>query len=259
MIWLPFHPRKRLPYGKRSRATGRFPLEMEWMMRLLVVEDDPGASRFLGQGLTEEGHEVATASDGNTGLAMALEGGFDVILLDVMLPGIDGLEVAKQLRAEGHDTPVLMLTARDSTGDAVKGLDAGADDYLAKPFDFEELLARVRALGRRASGGGLPDVLRIADLELNRIRRTVVRNGRRIHLAPREFRLLEHFMLHPEQPQSRDVLLSRVWDMDMDPGTNVVDANISTLRRKLEDAEGQRLIVTVRGVGYAISAGNPDG
>ncbi len=223
-------------------------------MRLLVVEDDVGACRFLRQGLAEEGHDVAVAPNGEAGLKLGLEREFDVILLDIMLPKLDGLAVARRLREEGVDTPILMLTARDSTGDAVRGLDAGGDDYLTKPFDFEELLARVRALARRGTGAGLPDLLRVGDLELNRIRRTVFRKGRRIHLAPREFRLLEHFMLHVDQPQTRETLLSRVWDMDSDPGTNVVDANVSTLRRKLEDFGTRRLIVTVRGVGYAITA-----
>ena len=223
-------------------------------MRLLVAEDDTKAARFLVQGLEEEGHAVDVAADGNTAAQLGQVHPYDVIVLDVMLPGQDGLAVANQLRRSGITAPILMLTARDATSDVVRGLDAGADDYLTKPFAFDELVARVRALGRRASGAG-HGPLRLADLELDRVRRLVKRGTRRIDLAPREFRLLEHFMLHPEHVLTRTNLLDKVWDMTFDPGTNVVDAHISNLRKKLEEGGGSRLIHTVRGVGYVLRTG----
>ena len=225
-------------------------------MRVLVVEDDAKAARFLVQGLEEEGHAVDVAGDGETGTRLGLLHPYDLVILDVMLPAKDGLQVAAELRRGGITTPVLMLTARDSTADVVRGLDAGADDYLPKPFAFDELLARVRALGRRASGEPHGQ-LRIADLELDRIRRTVRRGNRKIDLAPREFRLLEHMMLHPEHVLTRTNLLDKVWDMSFDPGTNVVDAHISNLRKKLEEGGESRLVHTVRGVGYVLRTSEP--
>jgi len=224
-------------------------------MRVLVVEDDAKAARFLRQGLEEEGHAVDVAVDGVEGVQLGAVNPYDVIVLDIQLPRKNGLQVAAELRRDGTTTPILMLTGRDASADIIRGLDAGADDYLTKPFDFDELLARVRALGRRQATGGPHGILRLGDLELDRVRRTVRRGTRRIELAPREFRLLEYFMLHAEQVLTRTSLLEKVWDMMFDPGTNVVDAHISNLRKKLEEGGEPRLIQTVRGVGYLMRAG----
>jgi two-component system OmpR family response regulator len=224
-------------------------------MRVLVVEDDAKAARFLRQGLEEEGHAVDVAVDGVEGIQLGAVNPYDVIVLDIQLPRKNGLQVASELRRDGTTTPILMLTGRDASADIIRGLDAGADDYLTKPFDFDELLARVRALGRRQATGGPHGLLRLGDLELDRVRRTVRRGTRRIELAPREFRLLEYFMLHAEQVLTRTNLLEKVWDMMFDPGTNVVDAHISNLRKKLEEGGEPRLIQTVRGVGYLMHAG----
>jgi len=224
-------------------------------MRVLVVEDDAKAARFLRQGLEEEGHAVDVAVDGVEGVQLGAVNPYDVIVLDIQLPRKNGLQVAAELRRDGTTTPILMLTGRDASADIIRGLDAGADDYLTKPFDFDELLARVRALGRRQATGGPHGILRLGDLELDRVRRTVRRGTRRIELAPREFRLLEYFMLHAEQVLTRTSLLEKVWDMMFDPGTNVVDAHISNVRKKLEEGGEPRLIHTVRGVGYLMRAG----
>ena len=223
-------------------------------MRVLVVEDDAKAARFLRQGLEEEGHAVDVAVDGVEGVQLGAVNPYDVIVLDIQLPRKNGLQVAAELRRDGTTTPILMLTGRDASADIIRGLDAGADDYLTKPFDFDELLARVRALGRRQATGGPHGILRLGDLELDRVRRTVRRGTRRIELAPREFRLLEYFMLHAEQVLTRTSLLEKVWDMMFDPGTNVVDAHISNVRKKLEEGGEPRLIHTVRGVGYLMRA-----
>ena len=220
-------------------------------LRILVVEDDGKAARFLKQGLEEEGHTVDVAEDGESGARHGHASPYDLIVLDVQLPGLNGLELARDLRRSGVDTPILMLTARDATQDVVRGLDAGADDYLTKPFAFDELLARVRALTRRQTGGST-SVLRYDDLEMDRLRRTVRRRGRPVELSPREFRLLEFLLLHPEQVVARTRLLQAVWDMDFDPETNVVEAHISNLRRKLEDGGRPRLVQTVRGAGYSL-------
>ena len=225
-------------------------------MRILVVEDDPKTARFLKQGLEEEGHAVDLAGDGDEGAFLGHLNPYDLIVLDIQLPKRNGLQLSADLRREGVDVPILMLTGRDSTPDVVRGLNAGADDYLTKPFDFDELVARVNALTRRrATGGaGIGGVLRYDDLEMNRLLRQVRRGGRSIELSPREFRLLEYFLLHPEEVVTRVQLLEKVWDMSFDPETNVVDAHISNLRKKLEQAGG-RLIQTVRGAGYALRAG----
>jgi two-component system OmpR family response regulator len=223
-------------------------------MRILLVEDDPKAARFVREGLEEEGHTVDLASDGVEGAQLGHLNPYDLIVLDIQLPRKDGLEVSRELRREGVDTPILMLTGRDTTTDIVRGFDAGADDYLTKPFDFDVLLARVRALTRRQVGtvGGF---LRFEDLELDRVRRTARRGARRIDLSPREFRLLEYFVLHPGQVLTRTTLLEQVWDMSFDPETNVVEAHMSNVRRKLEEGGEPRLIHTIRGSGYELRIG----
>lgn len=222
-------------------------------MRILVVEDDPKTARFVKQGLEEEGHAVDLAADGEEGSYLGHLNPYDLVLLDIQLPKKNGLQLSAELRREGIEVPILMLTARDSTQDIVRGLNAGADDYLTKPFDFDELLARVNALTRRRTGVA-SGVLRFRDLELERLKRQVRRGGRLIDLSPREFRLLEYFMLHPDEVVTRVQLLEKVWDMSFDPETNVVDAHISNLRKKLERQGEPRLIQTVRGAGYALRA-----
>ena len=223
-------------------------------MRILVVEDDQKAARFLKQGLEEEGHAVDVAADGEEGAQLGHLSPYDLIVLDVLLPKKSGLELSRELRREGVETPILMLTGRDSTADIVRGLDAGADDYLAKPFAFDEFLARVRALTRRR-GPVIAGTLRYEDLEMDRLQRAVTRGGRLIDLSPREFRLLEYLLLHPEELVTRTMLLQKVWNMSFDPETNVVDAHVSNLRRKLEEGGRYRLIQTVRGAGYMLRSG----
>ena len=226
------------------------------MSRILVVEDDPKAARFLKQGLEEEGHAVDVAADGEQGAQLGHLNPYDLIVLDIQLPRKDGLELSRELRRLGVETPILMLTGRDTTQDVVRGLDAGADDYLTKPFAFDELLARVRALTRRQATG-VSGVLRYDDLELDRLRGAVTRGGRPLDLSPREFRLLEYFLLHPEELVGRAALLQQVWQMSFDPETNVVEAHMSNLRRKLEEGGRTRLIQTIRGSGYMLRAGEP--
>jgi two-component system OmpR family response regulator len=222
-------------------------------MRILVVEDELKVARFLRQALEEEGHAVDAAGDGVEAGNLAHVNQYDLILLDVQLPRKDGLQVAAELRRAGSQSPILMLTSRDSTQDVVRGLNAGADDYLTKPFALEELLARVNALTRRQPGA-VTGTLRYQDLEMDRLKRRVKRAGQRLDFSPREFRLLEFFLLNPERTVSRSLLLEKVWDMSFDPGTNVVDAHISIVRKKLEDHGRSRLIQTVRGAGYALRA-----
>ena len=220
-------------------------------MRVLVVEDETKVARFLKQALEEEGHAVDVAGDGVEGGNLASINLYDLILLDVQLPRMDGLQLAAELRRSGLQCPILMLTSRDSTQDVVRGLNAGADDYLTKPFALEELLARVNAITRRQQGPAT-GILRYQDLEMDRLKRLVKRGGKALDFSPREFRLLEFFLLNPERVVSRTTLLEKVWDMSFDPETNVVDAHMSNLRKKLEDGDRPRLIQTVRGAGYAL-------
>ena len=222
-------------------------------MRILVVEDDRKVASFIKQGLQEEGHAVDVATDGDQACSLAHLYGYDAILLDVMLPRESGFEVAAKLRREGRNTPILMLTARDASEDIIRGLDAGADDYLTKPFRFEELLARLRALTRRGGGGGAhPDALHFGPITVDRLKHRALVNGARLDLTPKEFHLLEYFLLHADQVVRRTTLLEKVWDMNFDPESNVVDVHLGNLRRKLAAATGDRLLQTVRGVGFAL-------
>lgn len=224
-------------------------------MRILVVEDERKVAGFIRQGLEEEGHRVEVAGDGAAALDLAAEGPpYDLIVLDLMLPVRDGFSVLEVLRGRGVRTPVLVLTARDSVGDKVAGLDRGADDYLTKPFAFEEFLARVRALLRR-SGEPRPPILRVADLALDPATREVTRGGRRIALTAREYALLEYFMRNPGRVLTRPMIAEHVWGIDFDTETNIIDVYVGYLRKKI-DAEGEpRLLHTVRGAGYALKAG----
>jgi two-component system, OmpR family, copper resistance phosphate regulon response regulator CusR len=220
-------------------------------MRILVVEDDRKVAGFIEQGLREEGYAVDVARDGEEATMLAHVNEYDVILLDVVLPKKNGFQVAMELRSEGRNTPILMLTSRGAIEDRVRGLDAGADDYLAKPFPFDELLARIRALVRRGGAERL-DVLRYDAVVLDRLRHTATANDRPLDLTPKEFQLLEYFLLHAEEVVRRTTLLEKVWDMQFDPESNVIDVHIKNLRRKLIEATGQRLLANVRGVGFSL-------
>jgi DNA-binding response OmpR family regulator len=223
-------------------------------MRLLVVEDDRSLAEALRRGLVQEGNVVDVAHRGDEGMELAASGVHDAVIMDVMLPGIDGMEAAKRLRAQGLHVPILMLTARDALTDRLAGFDAGADDYLTKPFAFQELLARLRAIGRR---GGAPiedERLVVGDLVMDTRSHEVSRGGKVIDLAPREYALLEFLMRNQGQALSRTMILDRVWEYGFDSFANVVDATILRLRKAIDDGYDQQLIQTVRGVGYRIKA-----
>ena len=222
-------------------------------MRILVVEDDRKVARFLQKGLREERYAVDVCTDGETGAHWAQVNEYDVIILDVMLPGKDGIELCREVRRRSITTPIIMLTARDALDDRVKGLDAGADDYLAKPFAFEELLARVRALLRRSQKYKTAE-LKVADLEMDPVTRRVSRNGRAIVLTGKEYALLEYFMRNPGRVLSETVIAEHVWDMDFDPATNVISVYVHHLRQKIDKGFALKLIRTVRGVGYMMKA-----
>ena len=222
-------------------------------MRILVVEDDRKVASFIRKGLTEEGYAADVASDGETGLAMGLDRLHDVIVLDVMLPRKPGFQVVRELRQAKVSTPVLLLTARDAVEDKVQGLDAGADDYLTKPFAFAELLARIRALLRRGTAARAP-VLQIADLTLDPAVRTVTRGGEAISLTNREFALLEYLMRNTGRVLTRTMIAEHVWDYSFDSGTNVIDVYVNYLRKKIDAGRERKLIHTVRGVGYVLKA-----
>jgi DNA-binding response OmpR family regulator len=225
-------------------------------MRLLVVEDERKMAELLRQGLSEEGHSVTLAAEGRQGLGMAEAGEFDLLILDVMLPGLTGFEIAQRLRAKGNQTPILMLTARDATSDVVEGLNLGADDYLTKPFSFEVLLARVRALGRR---GPIPRpvVLKAAGLAVNQGTRDVTRENRRIALTRTEYAILELLLRNAGRVVTRDALIESVWGNDSDIESNTLDAFVRLLRGKVEEPGKPRLIRTIRGVGYSLGGEEP--
>jgi DNA-binding response OmpR family regulator len=220
-------------------------------MKVLVVEDDRKVAGFIEQGLREEGYVVDIAADGEEATMLAHVYEYDVVLLDVVLPKKNGFQVAQELRREGRNTPILMLTSRDAVEDIVRGLDSGADDYLSKPFRFDELLARIRALVRRGGAERL-EILRYGPLTLDRLRHVAMANEKPLDLTPKEFQLLEYFLLHPEEVVRRTQLLEKVWDMHFDPESNVVDVHVGNLRRKLLLACGGQLIQTVRGVGFSL-------
>ncbi|MES1026572.1 response regulator transcription factor [Gloeocapsa sp. BRSZ] len=225
-------------------------------MRVLLVEDEPGMVQFIRQGLNEISYAVDVVTDGCTGLDYALSVEYDALILDIMLPKMDGLQLLRKLRSQGITTPVLLLTARDGVSDRVEGLDAGADDYLAKPFAFPELLARLRALLRRPPLQ-LNPVLQVADLEMDVANRTVHRGRKRIDLSPREFALLEYLMRHPRQILTRDQIMEHIWNADFYGESNVVDVYIGYLRRKIDQGFSIPLLHTVRGVGYRLTT-SPD-
>jgi two-component system copper resistance phosphate regulon response regulator CusR len=220
-------------------------------MKLLIVEDEPKVGDYLKQGLSEAGFVVDLERDGNDGLHAALEGEYDLVVLDVMLPGLDGWQVLQAIRHEGKQTPVLFLTARDRTEERVKGLELGADDYLVKPFAFSELLARVRTLLRRGRITESP-VLKVADLELDLLRRRALRGRERIDLTAKEFALLELFMRRQGEVLPRSLIASQVWDMNFDSDTNAIDVAVRRLRAKVDDPFEPKLIHTVRGMGYVL-------
>jgi two-component system OmpR family response regulator len=224
-------------------------------MRLLVIEDDRDAADYLVKALREVGHVADRAGDGEEGLALAIDGGYDVLIVDRMLPKLDGLAVIGQLRGKKVTTPALILSALGAVDDLVKGLRAGGDDYLPKPYSFSELLARVEVLARRHAGRGEDTHYRVGDLELDRLSHRVVRGKEEIPLQPREFRLLEYLMKHAGQVVTRTMLLENVWDYHFDPQTNVIDVHISRLRSKIDKGFAQPLLHTVRGAGYMIRDG----
>lgn len=224
-------------------------------MRILVVEDDRKSRDDLVNALAGDGHAMADADDGETGLAKAVTGEFDVLVVDRLLPRMDGLTLVRELREAGVGTPALFLTALGSAEDRVAGLTGGGDDYLVKPFHYEELAARLNLLGRRSEAPRHANILRYRGLVLDRLRRTAERDGVRLLLKPLEFRLLEHFMLHPDRVFTRMMLLEQIWGFRFDPQTNIVETHISHLRRKIDAPDQPSLICTVRHAGYCLRAG----
>jgi two-component system OmpR family response regulator len=221
-------------------------------MRILIIEDDREAADAMSRGLTESGFETAVAADGELGLEAARKGGFDVLVVDRMMPKMDGVKVVETLRREGDQTPVLFLSALGEVGDRVAGLKAGGDDYLVKPYAFPELIARVEALSRRRETGSVSTSIKVGDLEMDLLGRTVHRAGQEIDLQPREFQLLEYLMRHAGQSVTRTMLLEKVWEYHFDPQTNVIDVHISRLRSKIDKGFPRAMLQTVRGAGYRL-------
>lgn len=221
-------------------------------MQILLVEDEPAVASMLNKGLAEEGHTVTVAPDGRLGLEMATTNNYQVIILDVMLPGLNGIELCRQLRKNENHTPILMLTALGTTDNLVTGLDAGADDYITKPFKFRELSARLRSLSRRGQSAEPERILRLADLEMNLTARIVERSGQQLSLTATEYRLLEYLMKNKGRVLSRLDLLENVWGIDFNLGTNVVDVYVNYLRKKVERSQFPKLIHTVIGMGYTM-------
>ncbi len=224
-------------------------------MRVLIIEDDRETAQFLQKSLKESGHSADVAGDGETGLSMAQGGGYDILVVDRMLPRLDGLSVVKELRGEGFRTPVLILSALGDVDDRVKGLRAGGDDYLTKPYAYSEFLARIEALARRAVPEEQETRYVVGDLVLDRLSHRVTRGTEQIQLQPREYRLLEYLMKHAGQVVTRTMLLENVWDYHFDPQTNVIDVHVSRLRSKIDKGFERPLLHTVRGAGYMVRDG----
>jgi two-component system copper resistance phosphate regulon response regulator CusR len=223
-------------------------------MKILIVEDEPKTGTYLERGLTEAGFVVDCARDGRDGLHLALTRSYDLVLLDVMLPGMDGWEILREIRRAGRQAPVMYLSARDQVGDRVKGLELGADDYLVKPFSFSELLARVRTLLRRGTALSASENIKVSDLALDSLRHFVMRGGKRINVTAKEFSLLELLMRRQGEVLPRALIASQVWDMNFDSDTNVIDVAVRRLRAKVDDDFAVKLIHTVRGMGYVLQA-----
>jgi len=221
-------------------------------MRILIIEDDFDAAEAMQRGLTEAGYDCSHAGDGEAGLNASRKGGYDVLIVDRMMPKMNGVQVVEAIRREGDATPVLFLSALGEVGDRVDGLKAGADDYLVKPYAFPELIARVEALSRRRETGAVATTLKVGDLEMNLIARTVHRGEAEIDLQPREFQLLEFMMRHAGQSVTRTMLLEKVWEYHFDPQTNVIDVHISRLRSKIDKGFERQMLQTVRGAGYRL-------
>jgi two-component system OmpR family response regulator len=223
-------------------------------MRLLIVEDDIKIAALIEKGMREAGFEVEVCHDGNSGLAQGLTGRYDAAVIDIMLPGLDGLQVIEQLREQRVSTPVLILSARQSVDDRIRGLQRGGDDYMVKPFSFNELLARIQALIRRDKKHGEPTTLEYEDLSMDLLRREVRRQGEKIELPAKEYALLEYLMRHPENIVSKTSILEQVYEYSFDPQTNVVDVLVCRLRNKIDRDFQQKLIHTVRGMGYVLKS-----
>jgi two-component system OmpR family response regulator len=223
-------------------------------MRILVIEDDGETREYVARGLRQGGHVVEAAADGKDGLFLALEEDFDAMVVDRMLPGLDGLSLIETVRSSGRQTPALVLSALGEVHDRVEGLERGADDYLVKPFAFSELEARLNALVRRGDGEAAETKLEVGELQMDLLARRVTRAGREIELKPREFSLLEYLMRHSGQVVTRTMLLEKIWDYNFDPQTNVIDVHVSRLRRKIDRDFEEPLIHTVRGAGYVLRA-----